>query len=117
AYETISAMRLLSFSTIASLLLASGLAACGGGGKDHENPPMPCATDEDCVNANPCQVGTCGTSGVCTFTPGPDGPIADEVEGDCRRTRCENGGQRYIPDDLDIGDDNDPCTEDSCANG
>ncbi len=109
-------MRLLELSS-AIFFACVVLVACGGDDKSDDEPAK-CSTDFDCINAgNPCQIGACGDDGVCAYEAAPDGAATQDVEGDCRHATCTNGLPEYTPDNSDIGDDDDPCTVDSCANG
>ncbi|MDI1476092.1 hypothetical protein [Polyangium sp. y55x31] len=51
--------------------------------------------------------------------PGPceEGAIDPTDPGDCIRMECKDGAYVSAPDDTEIPDDENPCTEDTCAGG
>jgi plastocyanin len=66
-----------------------------------------------------CQTRSCKT-GVCGFTPTPDGtPTASQTAGDCKKNVCDGkgGSNKIINDDTDRPVDGKACTADLCSNG
>jgi hypothetical protein len=44
--------------------------------------------------------------------------LAQQTSGDCQKIVCDaNGGSELKNDDIDLPNDNNPCTTDGCANG
>lgn len=93
-------------------------AACGQIlGLDEFQFQAPCATDADCDDGNDCTVDSCADDGHCHADPGPDGPAAVEVPGDCRTLSCAGGELVEQRVDTDYPDDQNDCTIDECING
>lgn len=102
-------------SALALVLLIASTVSCGGssGGSPE------CATAADCpASAGECRVPTC-SSGACGFGDVPAGvPLSDQVSGDCQLAVCDGAGaEMVIPDEVDIADDGNPCTVETCENG
>lgn len=81
----------------------------GGGGR--------CATPSDC-GSNECMDYTCD-DGSCSETPKRVGtPIGRQTNGDCLVNQCDGAGTlEQVPDDGDLPDDTNDCTDDVCTNG
>ncbi len=86
----------------------------GSGGSEPE-----CAVPEDCPDpgnecvARTCEGGVCGTSNVDLGMP-----VAVQNAGDCVSVVCDGSGSTTTqPDDLDIEDDGNECTTDTCVGG
>jgi hypothetical protein len=78
-----------------------------------------CASASDCPGVeSECQHRTC-TAGVC----GMDKVAAATVltvqpAGDCQRRQCDGAGAvQTVPDNTDLPDDRNPCTNDLCTSG
>ena len=87
----------------------------GGGGTD---AGLPCMTPNDCPPNNDCTTWAC-TGGECIVTVVPDGtPVATgAIQGDCKKNVCQSGDPAVLPDDTDLIQDNDPCTQEMCNAG
>ena len=98
----------------------SGGAATGGSAATGGTAPgIECLTaigcpgaESDCVEAT-CVAGRCGT------TPAAEGtPTSTQIAGDCVRSVCDGqGGEKIVPDDLDVAIDGNACTDDVCSAG
>ncbi|HEX4824085.1 MAG TPA: hypothetical protein VFV19_07210 [Candidatus Polarisedimenticolaceae bacterium] len=78
-----------------------------------------CSFDADCPpTGNGCLNASCSAHS-CTTVPvqyGTDSP--DQTAGDCQQTVCDgNGGSFQAADDLDVPNDGNDCTSDTCSNG
>ncbi len=99
-----------------------GLALIWGGcvqilDADYEYKPQ-CTTDTECDDGNPCTSDSCSAElAACEHTALPDGPLATQVTGDCRRDDCLGGEVVPTNDDTDIADDGESCTTDTCSGG
>jgi hypothetical protein len=77
------------------------LSACG------DVPPGPCAT----LGKKVCTAGKCGIA----YTPG-DAP--SQQYGSCKKTKCDASGlETYETFDMNVYDDGNPCTQETCTNG
>jgi cysteine-rich repeat protein len=88
-----------------------GMGGAGGSGG--------CEAAEDCPGTDTdCQTRSC-SNGVCGFIYEPSGKAtADQTPGDCKTSVCDGMGATSSQDaDADILDDQNPCTEDTCAAG
>ncbi len=110
-------------STLVALLAVAGVtsqvASCGleTTGTQPPEAVTPCATDANCEDGNPCTVDTCQPDNTCARSNADNGPLKDQVAGDCRRDDCLDGEVVQTNDDADTKDDNEPCTTDSCNAG
>jgi hypothetical protein len=87
-----------------------GIANLPGGG-----PAIPCESNTDCDDANPCTNDSCGSNGFCTIRPNSDPCGSDD--NDCTEDKCA-GGICIHPATTDpCGDDGDECTNDVCNGG
>jgi hypothetical protein len=80
----------------------------------------PCASSADCTAlTGECLRPACLPEGVCGTAPDPAGTVAvGQTPGDCLVNVCDgNGGVTSEPDDADVADDGNGCTEDTCAAG
>jgi hypothetical protein len=78
---------------------------------------MPCTTDGDCDDMNPCSVDKCdpGTK-QCAYSNVPDGPVpgfTDTVK-DCKTQQCVGGSAESVAADNDVPDNTNPCVTLSC---
>ena len=96
-----------------AVALGSACNAISGVDDIQFSSAAPCATDVDCLGADPCAIGTCGAQGVCAVSPAPDGPAPKQVAGDCKTAICQ-GGTTLLEVDPDDTDDHQPCTLDAC---
>jgi hypothetical protein len=70
-------------------------------------PPGPCAT----LGKKVCSAGKCGIA----YTPG-DAP--SQQYGSCKKTKCDASGlETYETFDMNVYDDGNPCTQETCTNG
>jgi hypothetical protein len=101
----------------ASCQLIAGVPSLGEPGGTGGSAPVPCATDGDCDDGNPCTGDACGADKTCVFTPVASGPAPDEAQhpGDCKTIVCAGGAATEEPDDKDTQDDHEDCTIDTCS--
>lgn len=83
--------------------------------------PPACAIPEDCPDPELlCVVATC-TNGLCGRAFAAEGTPSSpgrQTAGDCQVFVCDgNGDDRSEPDDTDLPDDGNPCTDNVCTNG
>jgi hypothetical protein len=92
---------------------AGGTLACDGAGSC-----VGCLSDADCGAAGECLVPAC-EAGTCVAQPAPAGTVlADQTSGDCGLLACDGtGGVTITPDNTDVPNDNNACTNDLCENG
>jgi len=91
---------------------------CDGAGKC-----VGCNTGSDCdpsgIGNSFCFTAMC-VSTECSVTTAPDGivlPAAQQVLGDCKQKQCSSFKVIEVPDDLDVNDDMNLCTTDTCMAG
>lgn len=77
-----------------------------------------CQTADTCPDdKNQCTLNTCSDNKVCEYKP-IEGIAPEQTAGDCQQGFCSNDGvYSEQPDDMDIPDDNQSCTNDGCMNG
>src|SRR5678815_2908919 len=85
---------------------------------DGQGACVGCSSDLDCGMPTECVSHVC-LSGTCKDTYSPSGtPSAIQVSGDCMINVCDgSGGVTSMPDGMDIADDMNACTADTCSNG
>ena len=86
----------------------------GGGGS------FPCEVSADCVTfAKLCVEAHCKPDFTCEGIPLPAGMGSlPQIAGDCKTAECDGAGSVvYVDDPLDMEDDKDDCTEDTCFGG
>lgn len=105
---------LLAFAGVTSQVASCGLETAG---TQEPEAATPCTTDANCEDGNPCTVDTCQTDNTCARSNAENGPLKDQVAGDCRRDDCLDGEVVQTNDDADTKDDNELCTTDSCNAG
>ncbi len=97
-----------------------GGGGAGAGGTGGEGAgPTPCVTLDDCpMVPGQCLLRSCD-GGFCGTTPVPAGtPAMTQVLDDCKRIECDGAGSsQEVPEDGDVKDDGEPCTQDSCSMG
>ena len=92
----------------AGVAVATSAAAGGSGG---------CNTSEDCRQPmTECLFATCD-GGICNLSPVAAGtPVPSQAPGDCVVIVCDGmGNYAEVPDDADVFDDANECTDDFCA--
>ena len=91
---------------------ASTTTASGTGGAPE------CMPGDACSDMNACTVDSCD-QGKCTHVPVKDGPTMDvpDVPKDCLAPACVGGQVTTVPNDQDLPDDGNVCTDDTCDNG
>ena len=90
---------------------AGGAGGAGGGAAECSTPSQCDGTDTLCMTRT-CDAGVCGVE----FAPA--GPATEQVDGDCLAVSCDGQGTLSTdPDDNDVLDDMNPCTDDTCDNG
>ena len=78
-----------------------------------------CNVASDCPGTDTeCSQRTCAAN-ACGVNFEPFGlPVAGQTTGDCQVVVCDGlGSTTSIPDDLDLPDDGQECTEDLCVGG
>jgi len=93
-----------------------GMNVCDGNGICGQ-----CNTVSDCTMLPPddeCQTKACDNH-VCTQTFTPAGTkLAMQTMGDCQDAQCDGAGQTVMQaNDMDLPEDNNPCTKNVCTNG
>lgn len=103
-------------------------AAAGSGGTGGETASTggaggaaaaPCLHVGDCnLVDSDCAHPAC-QAGACVLVPAPAGtPTAAQLPRDCQQRVCDGAGRVVSkPDDTDLPDDGNPCTEDTCTGG
>jgi len=95
----------------------SGIDFCDGGNGCGE-----CNVAAQCFPSDPpdsfCSVRTC-IGHVCGKALKPDGTLVPvQTDFDCNNKVCNGvGGEKNVANDLDLPEDNNPCTTDTCTNG
>jgi plastocyanin len=90
-----------------------GGSGTGGGGA------APCVDSNLCPGVDEdCKVRAC-INGACDFSFLPEGtPAGPETPGECHKNVCDGlGAIISVPDDTNLPDDGNPCTEDKCSGG
>jgi hypothetical protein len=80
----------------------------------------PCADDSNCQDRLPCAPGVCAPEEkVCLYTllDEVDAPDSAQVPSDCKKIVCAAGKSLTLDDVLDVINDNNSCTMDSCGGG
>lgn len=92
--------------------------ACGAGGMlycDAAGQCVGCTDDTQCgmpttCSMPVCNAGTCATNFISAGTATPN-----QTAGDCQEEQCDGiGGTKMVAATLDIENDNNPCTNDTC---
>jgi hypothetical protein len=110
-------------SSPATVVPPAGYSMSGDGDgvtPDGAATPAHCSLETDCSPpASPCARAVCLPNGACGEAPTPAGaPASLQVAGDCLVDLCDGAGVvMSAPDDADVPDDGNGCTEDSCADG
>jgi hypothetical protein len=86
----------------------SGGAQAGGGSG------MCTDTNQCGSSSSPCVITYCDPVQGCILEPVVDGPLTDDVPGDCRYLACEGGEELLVEDPNDF-DDRNECTTDACS--
>jgi len=92
-----------------------GGSLCNGSGECVE-----CLIADDCPGADTeCAVRTCSATGVCGVDNAAQGaPVASQIVGNCKKDQCDgNGAVETVNDNLDVEDDGNECTDNSCNMG
>lgn len=78
-----------------------------------------CTAAAQCDDGNVCSSDSCTADGVCTHTAIADGDAsaATQQPGSCQRSVCKAGALAVVPDDANVSDDGEPCTENLCKDG
>jgi len=80
----------------------------------------PCTDDSNCQDKLPCSPGVCAPEEkVCLYTllDGVDAPASAQVPSDCKKIICTAGMPEKVDEPLDVINDNNSCTTDSCTGG
>ncbi|NUQ74408.1 MAG: hypothetical protein HUU21_12700 [Polyangiaceae bacterium] len=78
-----------------------------------------CVSDPDCNDSNACTEDVCAM-GQCSHTPLADGPVPGagaDVPDDCVDRMCVAGVDQDVPDDTEVPNDSNACTQDACSGG
>ena len=102
-------LALLSICFVAACNLALGLEEA-----EIIETGEPCGADGECDDGNPCTVDRC-LENVCVREPN-DGAL-EQVVGDCQLLSCTDGQAASTPDDADVPNDMNECTDDVCQAG
>lgn len=97
-----------------------GMAGAGGTSNTGGTGGMPkveCTVDGDCDDKNPCTTETCTPNHLCVPTSVADGPVGTQQPGDCHSITCLAGKLDSVIDAMDVLNDLNPCTADTCVNG
>lgn len=105
---------LLAFAGVTSQVASCGLETRGTQEPDQATP---CTSQANCEDGNPCTIDVCQPDNTCARTNADNGPLKQQVAGDCRRDDCVEGEVVSTNDDIDFTDDNEPCTTDACDAG
>lgn len=92
---------------------------CATGICDGEGNCAECTSAATCSGSDTeCRKRACIT-GKCSMMDVPSGTLTSvQTPGDCRRNECNgSGGAGSVPDDTDVGDDGNDCTNDICSGG
>jgi hypothetical protein len=96
-------------------------AACGsaGGVCDGHGACVTCLVAGDCGADTACATHACAADHTCATTLVAAGTrLATQVAGDCQAITCDgHGATQVVPDDTDLPNDGNPCTDDQCADG
>jgi plastocyanin len=91
---------------------SSGTGGAGGAAPECAAPADCPDTGNECLSRT-CDAGKCGTSPVAAKTA-----LAAQTMGDCKVKQCDGAGMTIeANDDLDITDDKNACTDDTCTGG
>ena len=101
--------------------LASGEVCSSGTGSlcDGTGNCVECLIADDCPGQDTeCQTRSCDM-GVCGVVNAMQGaPVASQTSGDCNNNQCDgNGAVEAVPDDLDVVNDGNDCTDNTCVAG
>ena len=112
---------------------AIGTGAASSGGNGNEGPggfssssssssaqggSGTCTTAAECDDSNPCTTDSC-TANACAYEAVADGPISGgmDLPTDCVDSVCQAGAAVVVPDDAEVPDDANACTQDACGDG
>jgi len=107
-------MRRAIQSSVWAFLLATG--SCALVADIQEGTPQ-CMVVADCtVDVPECRQAKACEDSTCIFTDMPEGtPLATQTSGDCTAVVCDGAGKtKLIPASMDVLDDGNPCTIDTC---
>jgi len=107
---------LLAAAFVASALVQASSCALETNGSMSEITDS-CETAANCDDGNVCTTDSCTDNKVCAHAAVSDGPNPAQTPGDCKRIDCKDGAEVNVDDDADVPDDNEPCTNDTCAAG
>lgn len=107
----------LAAASLAALAAVS-FGGCGLSTSGTAPPPgAPCSEAAHCDDGNPCTTDVCGPDGACVGEVMPDGPLDEQVAGDCLTRTCLGGELFELPSETDFADDANTCTFDTCLDG
>src|SRR5438067_364131 len=106
--------RLLIGTLTTAFALAVAFAGCGL--PTSGEMPQVCSADVECDDHNPCTTDACSADGLCAQTA-HDATVLPQVIGDCQHAECKYGRPTTVRDELDLPDDKNPCTADTCTDG
>jgi hypothetical protein len=111
-----SAAVVIVTACIVALFGGCGLSTMGTGTNSDQHR---CTAAAQCDDGNTCTVDDCTADGVCTNTPVPDGdgPPSTQQPGSCKKSVCKAGVLSSVPDDQNVSDDGNFCTDDQCKDG
>lgn len=110
--------------SFAALILAAAscaqIAGMEEGALRQDTPVAECEVFENCLaGATECRVPAACTNGKCEYKNTIRGkPLTNQTVGDCRNIVCDgDGSTEFVVNDLDLLDDQNGCTMDSCSGG
>jgi hypothetical protein len=111
-----------SSTTVASTTGSGGTTSSSGtGGAMCPGGAQSCGTPQDCPDPmSECVTRSCDASGCCGTNNVASGTqtVSGQMSGDCKLQVCDgNGAATSSNDDLDLPEDNNPCTQDACNAG
>lgn len=79
--------------------------------------PDTCNLADDCPAPRPCEQVACEDN-LCVVSPRDADALVGDGPGDCLALQCDGkGGGTPVPDDGDVPDDGNDCTDDVCDDG
>lgn len=85
-----------------------------------DEPMIECEVFENCLpKGTECRIPTGCNNGLCEFNNTIRGKLlASQTVGDCRNIVCDgDGATEFVVNDMDLPDDMNGCTADSCSGG
>ena len=96
-----------------STVTGATMSASSGTDPSTSTGVMACTTQGQCPSDTPCLTYAC-KKGQCLATPRSEGVEIPDDDGNCKKTACKDGVLEAQTDLDDVGDDSNPCTQDTC---